>query len=121
MKLMPKEDYDRMIAACDVGLIFLDHRFSIPNFPSRLLSYMQAGIPVLACTDPSTDIGRVIERGGFGWWCESNDTEAFSECVNRALQSDLKSMGIKGHDFLKANYCFVLTRLLATLLQNFCL
>ena len=38
----PREDYDRMIAACDVGMIFLDHRFTIPNFPSRLLSYMQA-------------------------------------------------------------------------------
>ena len=42
MKLMsklPKDDYDRMVAACDVGLIFLDHRFTIPNFPSRLLLY----------------------------------------------------------------------------------
>ena len=58
MKQLPKDDYDRMITACDVGLIFLDHRFTIPNFPSRLLSYMQAGLPVLACTDPNTDIGK---------------------------------------------------------------
>ena len=42
-----KEDYELMISACDVGLIFLDHRFTIPNFPSRLLAYMQAGLPVL--------------------------------------------------------------------------
>ena len=41
-------------------MIFLDHRFSIPNFPSRLLSYMQARVPVLAVTDPNTDIGDVI-------------------------------------------------------------
>ena len=86
MKLMsrlPKDDYDRMVAACDVGLIFLDHRFTIPNFPSRLLSYMQAKLPVLAATDPNTDIGEVIKQGGFGWWCESNDTRAFSELVKK--------------------------------------
>ncbi|MBR0118817.1 MAG: glycosyltransferase family 4 protein [Eubacterium sp.] len=57
---LPKEDYDRIVAACDVGMIFLDHRFTIPNFPSRLLSYMQAKVPVLAVTDPNTDVGEVI-------------------------------------------------------------
>ncbi len=84
MKRLPKEDYDRMIAACDVGLIFLDHRFTIPNFPSRLLAYMQAGLPVIAATDVNTDIGKVITEGGFGWWCESNDVNAFSKLVDEA-------------------------------------
>ena len=37
MQSLPKEDYDSMVGACDVGLIFLDHRFTIPNFPSRIL------------------------------------------------------------------------------------
>lgn len=51
LSVLPKEDYDSMVGACDVGLIFLDHRFTIPNFPSRLLTYMQAKLPVLAVTD----------------------------------------------------------------------
>ena len=51
MKYLPKAEYDRVTGACDVGMIFLDHRFSIPNFPSRLLGYMQAKLPVLAVTD----------------------------------------------------------------------
>ena len=81
MKRLPKEDYDKMVGACDVGMIFLDYRFTIPNFPSRLLSYMQAKIPVLAVTDPNTDVGKVIVDGGFGWWCESNDIESFDQTV----------------------------------------
>lgn len=81
MKRLPKDDYDRMIASCDVGMIFLDHRFTIPNFPSRLLSYMQAGLPVLACTDPNTDIGKVIVEDGFGWWCESDNKNEFLNIV----------------------------------------
>ena len=89
MKRLPKEDYDRMVAACDVGMIFLDHRFTIPNFPSRLLAYMQAGLPVLACTDPNTDVGKVIVDGGFGWWCESNDVAGFADCVESAFSESL--------------------------------
>ncbi len=107
MKLMsklPKADYDRMVAACDVGMIFLDHRFTIPNFPSRLLAYMQAGLPVLACTDPNTDVGKVIVDGGFGWWCESNDVEAFGASVSAALVADHTEMKQKELEYLKNNY-----------------
>lgn len=88
MKSLLKEDYDDLVAACDVGMIFLDHRFTIPNFPSRLLSYMQAGLPVLACTDPNTDIGKVVSEGDLGWWCESDDVKAFTEIVNAVVNAD---------------------------------
>ena len=104
MSLLPKEDYDRMIAACDVGLIFLDHRFTIPNFPSRLLSYMQAGLPVLCCTDTATDVGKIVTDNNFGWWCESNDVEAFCKTVCEISNSDKASKGRLGHEFLLANY-----------------
>ena len=104
LKRLPKDDYDRMIAACDVGMIFLDHRFTIPNFPSRLLSYMQAKLPVLAVTDSNTDIGKVIVEGGFGWWCESNDIKLFHEREREVCKSDLMSMGIKGGQYLKDYY-----------------
>lgn len=105
MKSLPKEDYDTLVGACDVGLIFLDHRFTIPNFPSRLLSYMQAKIPVLACTDPNTDIGEVIKDGGFGWWCESNDVNSFNKIIKEAKQADLKALGENGYKYMTHNYC----------------
>lgn len=104
MKRLPKEDYDMVVAACDVGLIFLDHRFTIPNFPSRLLGYMQAKVPVLAATDPNTDIGNIIVDGGFGWWCESNSVKAFSELINRIVCDDIVDKGTKGFDYLRDNY-----------------
>ena len=104
IKRLPKEDFDQLIAACDVGLIFLDHRFTIPNFPSRLLSYMQAGLPVFACTDPNSDIGRVIMDGGFGWWCESNDVAAFIKIIESVGRADLGSMGQNAWDYLNEEY-----------------
>lgn len=105
MRSIPKDDYERLVAACDVGLIFLDYRFTIPNFPSRLLSYMQARLPVLACTDTNTDIGEVIEEGGFGYWCESKDAETFSKKVRSLCDSELRNMmGINAIAFLDNHY-----------------
>lgn len=95
MKRLPKDDYDKMVAACDVGMIFLDHRFTIPNFPSRILSYMQAKIPVLAVTDSNTDIGKVIVEGGFGWWCESDRVENFIICLERINNIQIKDDCLK--------------------------
>lgn len=104
MQRLPKEDYDDLVAACDVGMIFLDHRFTIPNFPSRLLSYMQAGLPVLACTDPNTDIGRVITKGGFGWWCESDDVSEFVNCVRLILKESHGGFEETEFMYLRKNY-----------------
>lgn len=101
---LPRDEFDLMIACCDVGLVFLDHRFTIPNFPSRLLAYMQAKLPVLACTDPNTDIGKTIVEGGFGWWCESNSTEKFTTIVNDACCSDLRKLGHAAHSYLTEHY-----------------
>ena len=104
MKRLPKDDYDTMVAACDVGMIFLDYRFTIPNFPSRLLAYMQAKIPVLACTDPNTDIGKVITEGGFGWWCESNSIQEFTKIVDCICSADLKALGDNAYRVLNEKY-----------------
>lgn len=101
MKRLPKEDYDKMVGACDVGMIFLDYRFTIPNFPSRLLSYMQAQIPVLAVTDSNTDVGKVIENGGFGWWCESKSAKEFEKVIKDICIRNVKEKEFK---YLKEHY-----------------
>ena len=101
---LPKDEYDELVGACDVGLIFLDHRFTIPNYPSRLLAYLENRMPIIAATDPITDIGSIAVENGYGYWCESNDVQAFVSCVNKMLESDIKAMGERGYEFLKNNY-----------------
>lgn len=101
---VPKKEYDKMIACCDVGLIFLDNRFTIPNFPSRMLSYMQAGLPILACTDSNTDVGKVIINGRFGWWCESNDANHFAQLIEDIRKDNLKEKGNHANEYLCDHY-----------------
>lgn len=107
IKLMPRlerNDYDMMVRYSDVGLIFLDHRFTIPNYPSRLLNYLEYKIPIICATDVNTDIGKIAEENGYGYWCESVKPEDFVTLVDKMLQSDRKTMGEKGYQFLRENY-----------------
>ena len=104
MERLPKEDYDMLARSCDVGLIFLDHRFTIPNYPSRLLPYLESKMPIICATDRNTDIGRIAEENGYGYWCESVKPEDFTALVDKMLQSDRKAMGERGYEFLKKNY-----------------
>ena len=104
MKRLPKEDYDMLVSSCDVGLIFLNHRFTIPNYPSRLLPYLENRMPIICCTDPNTDIGRIAEENGYGFWCESVKPEDFTALVDRMQNTDRKAMGERGYEFLKKNY-----------------
>lgn len=103
---LTKDKFDKVVASCDVGMIFLDYRFTIPNYPSRLLAYMQAGLPVLACTDPNTDIGKDIVKNGFGWWCESNSVEAFSNTIQEILsqRNALETYGEQGLHYLNEKF-----------------
>ena len=102
---MPKRDYDILLQVCHVGLIFLDYRFTIPNFPSRLLAYLDASLPVFAIVDQATDMGEVIESGHFGWSCESNNASRAARMFEEISNSpELGIKGKNGRDYLQRHY-----------------
>lgn len=102
---LSKEAYDELVKVCDVGLIYLDRKFTIPNFPSRLLSYMMYAMPVLAATDTHTDIGKVLEEGGFGRWCESGNLEAFMAMFDEMCDGETRQLkGLRSRSYLEEHY-----------------
>lgn len=102
---LPKEDFELLTNSCDVGMLFLDKRFTIPNFPSRVLSYMNASLPVLAATDVNTDVGEIIEENDFGFWCKNGDLNRFNELVNRLCEDNIRiRLGNTARKYLEKNY-----------------
>jgi len=87
LEILPKEDYVRLLQACDVGLIFLHKDFTIPNFPSRLLSYLEMRMPVISATDPNTDIGSIIEKNNCGYSVLSGDCLAMQNAINTLVSN----------------------------------
>jgi len=65
-----QQRYLAMVADFDVGLLSLDRRLLTQNFPGKMLSYMQASLPMLASVNPGNDLRQVVEeaRAGFVSW-----------------------------------------------------
>ncbi len=106
-----KKDFDEIAINGDAGLILLDSRFTIPNFPSRLLSYLENNMSVWAATDVNTDLGKIISENGLGFWVENGDLYALTCEVEKQLSNKHLNLkrGSKAVDFLIKNYSVELT------------
>lgn len=95
---VPQSEYVRLSQAADIGLVFLDHRFTIPNYPSRIISYMECAIPLMLATDVNSDVGTDAMNGGYGLWSRSDDLAGFDRQFDRLIaDADLRrEMGLKG-------------------------
>ncbi|EFE87080.1 glycosyltransferase family 4 protein [Fusobacterium periodonticum] len=76
LESLPREEYEKLLSSCDAGFILLDSRFTIPNYPSRTLAYLEKGIPIIAATDRNTDIKDLIQDNNVGLWSYSDDIDS---------------------------------------------
>lgn len=61
---LPRKDYEKFTGACDTGLVSLDERFTVPNFPSKTTDYFKLSLPILASLDKysAEDYGKFLEK-----------------------------------------------------------
>lgn len=50
----------------DAGLVFLDLSHRSHNIPGKFVSYLEAGLPVVACVNANNDLVSIINKSGFG-------------------------------------------------------
>lgn len=103
---IPKSDYLALLCCMDAGLIFLDERFSIPNYPSRMLDYLDYSLPILAATDITTDVRALLEDNACGLWSQSGDVKAFITNVEKLKKDPIerKAMGKRGRAVLESRF-----------------
>lgn len=103
---LPKKEYDELVRACDVGLIFLDKRFTIPNYPSRLLSYLEYKMPILVATDAHSDLGTIAEQNKYGFFCLNGNLDDFNILLDKMANEKclVQEMGENGYKYLLENY-----------------
>lgn len=103
---LPREDYQNIISVADCGLISLHENFTIPNIPSKSLSYFNAKIPILAAIDENTDYGTHIQyEVKAGLWAPSNQPNLIKEKIDllRSNPQLCKDMGENGYQYFINN------------------
>lgn len=74
-----------LLRQCRVGLISLDKRLGSHNIPGKLLSYLEAGLPVLASVNSGNDIKGVVEGAGAGMVFWNGEDDALVNAANQML------------------------------------
>lgn len=80
-----------LLAQCHVGLIVLDPRHTTHNIPGKLLTYLHAGLPVLARVNPGNDLEALISNEGIGYVVAGDDPDQLQAYAMRlADAADLR-------------------------------
>lgn len=105
INFLNSEEFSKILKISDIGLVLLDYRFTIPNIPSKTLTYFKNRVPIMAATDNNTDFKQMLEDSGAGLWCESNDVYSFKEKLDFLIANKKvrKEMGENGRLFLEKN------------------
>lgn len=90
-------EIQNLLKMCHVGLIGLDPRHKSHNIPGKFLSYLKAGLPVLARVNPGTDLQNLIEKEKIGLVYSGNDTNDFRKIAEMLIgdQNNSKAMSIR--------------------------
>ena len=99
---LPRADYQELVCNADVGLISLNEKFTIPNIPSKTLSYFNAKVPILAAIDANTDYGKILELSGSGLWSVTGDIKKYKDNFDRLYNEPVlrTQMGENGYAYL---------------------
>jgi glycosyltransferase involved in cell wall biosynthesis len=99
---LPRNEYLKLLNECDIGLVNLSDKFTIPNIPSRTLSYWSLKIPILAAIDRNTDYGDLLDSCKGGLWSITGDADTYiSNLLSFYNNPEMrKQMGENGYNYL---------------------
>ena len=84
-----------LYAQCHIGLVALDHRHKTHNIPGKFLSYMQAGMPVLASINPGNDLVGMIESEGVGRVCTDHSVDTLQRLALELVDEMAAARGMQ--------------------------
>jgi putative colanic acid biosynthesis glycosyltransferase WcaI len=98
LPLLPSPEFHDLLAAADICLISQQRCVADNVFPSKLMTLLAAGKPVVASLSSGSEVARVLSRSGAGVCCEPENPAAMLAAI-AALGRDRErrdSMGASG-------------------------
>ena len=106
LPFQPMKLYPQILGAGDILLAILGTEAAGFSVPSKILSYLAAGKPIVAAISSDNDAAKMIERGEAGLVALPNDSSTFITQV-LALAADpgrRRGMGNNGRTFAERNF-----------------
>jgi glycosyltransferase involved in cell wall biosynthesis len=87
-----------LLAQCHAGLLALDPKHRTHNIPGKFLTYLQAGLPILARVNPGTDVATLIDHERVGAAYVGGSVAEFATMATTLIDDDAgrAGMGARG-------------------------
>ena len=81
---VPRAELPHLLNAGDVALISFLSGMAGVSVPSRMYNFLAAGTPIVAATDPTSEVAWVIREQQVGWVVQQQDPQCLAETIERA-------------------------------------
>jgi len=101
------EETGPVLQMADVLLLPTIGKQSLNSIPSKLITYLLAGRPVIAAVLPGSDIASAILESGAGWVIRPDSADLMAKAIGTASEQAKESlirMGIAGREFARQSY-----------------
>jgi glycosyltransferase involved in cell wall biosynthesis len=79
-----------LLSQCFVGLVALDPRHKTHNIPGKFLTYLLAGLPVLARVNKGTDLMRIINDENVGQAFDTERIDPLRDFLDRLINNPVE-------------------------------
>lgn len=104
----PRSDQANFLNACDVAVISFMAGMAGVSVPSRMYNVMAAGKPIIAVTDPDSELSLVVREEGIGWVISPGDIGGLRMAILEAKANPdvLVQMGHRARRAAETKYSF---------------
>jgi len=99
LPLLDQPDFRGLLAASDVCLVTQQHSVSAIAFPSKVVTYLAAGRPIIASVNRDCEVARVIEESGAGRVVDAEEPEALWFALRGMQSEDLSKYAEKAREY----------------------
>ena len=102
----PRSEQAVFLNACDVALVSLVRDMVGVSMPSRTYNILAAGKPILALTEPGSELERVVTEEAVGWTVPPGDPQSLAATVLEILDAgkELHTMGLAAREAAISKY-----------------
>lgn len=102
----PFEALNDSLNSCDVSMVTIAKGVEGISFPSKFYSSLAVGKPVLALSEPGSELQRMVEESASGMWSPIGDVDALMRNIE-ALRADpvrAARMGVAARDAMERRF-----------------
>lgn len=104
LPLLEEREFRGLLAASDVCLVTQQRSVSEIAFPSKVVTYLAAGRPIVASVNPECEVAQITRESGAGKVVEAEDPAALLQAICALRRDDLRKAGQNAREYAAARW-----------------